>query len=113
MYVFATITNKQEYSNPITQVDLPTLLEDRYLSIDIGRYGRLIDIRINGFQSVSAPDGIVKDGVIHVINNIIIPPKRLGGGELKVYDGEELTVEDLKERLEPFIRREPSLSIDL
>ena len=87
----------------LLKVDLPTLLGDRYLSIDVGRYGRLIDIRINGFQSVNVPDGIAKDGVIHVVNNVIVPPKKLGSGELQMYDGEELTVEDLKERLDPFV----------
>ena len=82
------------------------MLSDRSLSIDIARFGRLIDIRINGFQSVRAPDGIAKDGVIHVVGFVIVPPKRLGGGELQAYDGEELTVEDLKERLEPFVEKD-------
>ena len=49
------------------------------------------------------PDGITKDGVLHVVSNVIIPPKKLGSGELSMYKGEELTIEDLKERLEPFV----------
>ena len=49
------------------------------------------------------PDGITKDGVLHVVSNVIIPPKKLGSGELSMYKGDELTVEDLKERLEPFV----------
>jgi hypothetical protein len=91
------------------QVDLPTLLKDRYLSIDVGRFGRLIDIRINGFQSVSIADGIANDGVIHVVNSVIIPPKRLGG-ELQHWQGEDLTIEDLTERLEPFVK---SVEVDV
>ena len=93
------------------QVDLPTLLKDRYLSIDIGRYGRLIDVRINSFVSVAQPDGISKDGVLHVLNSVLIPPKQLGG-ELQMWNGEDLTVEDLKERLDPLVEGQDSESSD-
>ena len=100
------------------------MLEDRSLSIDIGRYGRLIDIRINGFQSVAVPDGNTKDGVLHVVSNVIVPPKKLSSGELEMYKGEEVTVEDLKERLEPLVEADdetetndetewPDMSMDL
>ena len=84
------------------QVDLPTLLKDRSLSIDVARYGRLINIKINGFTSVSVEDGISADGVIHVVPNVLIPPKQIGG-VLTQWEGEELDVEDLKQRLEPFV----------
>ncbi len=65
-------------------VDLPTLLEDKSLSIDITRWGRIITIKINAFNSVAVPDGIAKDGVIHVLSNILIPPKTPGEAEWKV-----------------------------
>lgn len=84
------------------QVDLPTLLEDKSLSIDIGRYGRLISIRINGFADVNIEDGIAADGVIQVISNVLIPPKSVGGVQQQ-WQGEELSEEDLKERLVPFV----------
>ena len=45
-------------------------------------------------------DGIVYDGVVHVVSNVLIPPKSVSG-EMVQYTGEELTVEDLKARLEP------------
>jgi hypothetical protein len=88
----------------INQVDLPTLLEDRYLSIDVARYGRLIEIKINAFTRVAIADGVAKDGVIHVLSSVLIPPKKIGG-VLVQYNGEELTEEDLIERLEPFVER--------
>jgi len=85
-------------------VDLPTLLEGRHLSIDVApRWGRFIDIRINGFQSVAVQDGIAKDGVVHVVSNVIIPPKKVGDALQQWTGEEELTVEDLKERLAPFV----------
>merc|ERR1712072_1403166 len=76
-------------------VDLPTLLEDKSLSIDVARYGGLISIKINGFSSVAVQDGIAKDGVIHVVSSVLVPPKTPGG---------ELDVEELKERLESFVQ---------
>lgn len=85
-------------------VDLPTLLEDRSLSIDIARYGGLIDIKINGYNRVAVQDVVAEDGVIHVMTNVIIPPKKLGGEEA-YWQGGEISVEDLKERLEPFVAK--------
>lgn len=87
-------------------VDLPTLLKDRQLSVDIARYGGFISIKINGFSSVSVQDGIAEDGVLHVVSSVLIPPKHVGGADVEQYAGEELTVEDLKERLEPFVVKE-------
>ena len=68
----------------------------------MGRYGRIISIKINGFSTVTIEDGIAKDGVIHVISNVLIPPKNVGGAQSQ-WHGEELTEEDLMERLEPFV----------
>ena len=88
----------------LDQVDLPTLLEDRSLSIDIARYGRLIDIKINGFSRVAIQDGVAKDGVIHVISSVLIPPKQIGA-VMQQWEGEELNEVDLMERLEPFVEK--------
>lgn len=78
------------------------MLEDRSLSIDVGRYGRIISIKINAFATVVIEDGIAADGVIQVVNNVLIPPKKLGETQ-QLWQGEELSEEDLKERLEPFV----------
>jgi uncharacterized surface protein with fasciclin (FAS1) repeats len=84
-------------------VDLPTLLDDKSLSIDIARWGGFITIKINGFSSVAVQDGIAKNGVIHVVSSVLIPPKTPGG---PAYMGEEMDVEDLKERLIPYVQQE-------
>ena len=83
-------------------VDLPTILEGKSLSIDIGRFGRLISIKINGFAEVTIEDGIAKDGVIQVVSSVLIPPKNVGG-VMQQWQGEELSEEELKDRLEPFV----------
>ncbi|KAI0153748.1 FAS1 domain-containing protein [Pestalotiopsis sp. NC0098] len=92
-------------------VDLPTLLDDKSLSIDIARWGGLIDIRINGFTHVSIQDGIAKDGVIQVVSSVLIPPHGDHGesGSSSYVDGEEIAVEELMARLEPFVENEASV----
>lgn len=87
------------------QIDLPTLLEDKFLSIDVGRYGRFISIKINGFSTVTISDGIAADGVIHVVSNVLIPPKPVDRG-LQQWEGEEMSLEEFKERLEPLVVNE-------
>ena len=81
------------------------MLEDRSLSIDVARWGPFVEMRINGFSSVAVKNGIAKDGVIHVVSNVLIPPKNLGD-QLQEWKGEELTEEDLKERLEPLLQHD-------
>jgi len=85
-------------------IDLPTLLENRGLSVDIVRFAGFINIKINGFSAVGVQDAIAEDGVIHVVRNVLIPPKKIGG-EQQQWNGEELSVEEFKERLEPFIAK--------
>lgn len=81
-------------------VDLPTLLEDKSLSIDVARWAGFITIKINGFDSVSVQDGIAKDGVIHAVSSLLIPPKTTGKHE--VFD-EEMTVEEFKARFDEYM----------
>lgn len=81
-------------------IDLPTGLEGKSLSIDVARYGRLITIKINGFTKVAVTDGIASDGVIHVVPNVLIPPKTPGAADIATDD---MTVEELKARLEPLV----------
>ncbi|KAL1952776.1 hypothetical protein VTO42DRAFT_4267 [Malbranchea cinnamomea] len=57
-------------------VDLPTLLEDHHLSIDIAHYHRFYAIKINGFTTVAAADVCTKDGVIQILHDVLIPPRK-------------------------------------
>jgi len=91
-------------------IDLPTLLGEKSLSIDIARYGGLITIKINGFTNVAVQDGLAKDGVIHVVNSVLIPPKTNGGA---AYMGEDLTLSDLMERLEPHLNEDEDVIEEL
>ena len=46
---------------------------------------------------VTVEDGITYDGVIHIVSNVLIPPKSVGG-MMQEWNGEEVEVEDLVER---------------
>ncbi|TIA86247.1 Fasciclin-domain-containing protein [Aureobasidium pullulans] len=90
-------------------VDLPTALEDHSLSIDVGRYGGLIDIKVNAFSRVSVQDGIAADGVIQVVSDVLVPPKKLNGAKLRTSNWfgseKELSLEEFKARFEPHVER--------
>ena len=94
----------------IYHIELPTGLEDKHLSVDIARYGRLITIKINGFTRVAVSDGIAADGVVHVIPNVLIPPKEPGATPLIADDS--WTVEELKAALSPYISEVETESFD-
>lgn len=81
-------------------VDLPTLLDEKSLGIDIVRHWGFLHIKINGFTTVSIPDGLAKDGVIHVPKSVLIPPKTPGGHHAAE---EELSVDEFKDRLDAYI----------
>lgn len=91
-------------------VDLPTGLEGKSLSIDIARYGRLITIKINGFTRVAVSDGIAADGVIHVVPNVLIPPKTPGA--LGVAE-DNMDLGEFKARLAPFVEADDEDNFEL
>lgn len=80
-------------------VDLPTLLEDKSLSIDVARWGGFVTMKINGFTRVSVPDVPAKDGVLQVVSSVLVPPHKHNGH----HDGEAIEVEDLVARLDPYL----------
>lgn len=103
-----------------THLQLPTLLKDETVSVDILRYERYLSFRVNGYSEIIISDGIAKDGVVQVPNHVLIPPCP---GQGKHHDedgfaalaaagesvrnaqveGEEVDLEDLKTLLEPYL----------
>jgi uncharacterized surface protein with fasciclin (FAS1) repeats len=86
-----------------THLDLPTLLGDRTIAVDVTHLGPYVSFRVNGGQRVAFADILAKDGVIHALDHVLIPPRRL-----QETDGEEgeLTIGELMERLEPWVEEE-------
>lgn len=87
---------------PYFHFDLPSVL-GKPIAVDVARYGPFIEIKINGFSRVTVHDGVASDGVIQVVSDVLIPPKNSAAGEDAFWTGEELSVDELKERLAPFL----------
>lgn len=64
---------------------------------------------MNGFARVTVQDGIAEDGVIQVVSDVLIPPKKLGGLKSKLpklnfwNSEEEMSVEEFMDRLQPIV----------
>ncbi|KAI3327012.1 FAS1 domain-containing protein [Xylariaceae sp. AK1471] len=87
-------------------VDLPTLLGDKSLSIDIARWHSFINIRINGYTNVAIEDAIARNGVVQILNSVLIPPhEQKHEGAWTEEDG-EIPVEELIERLKPYVEED-------
>lgn len=90
-----------------THLDLPTLLEGHEIAVDLTHLGPYVSFRLNGWRRVGFADVLSKDGVIHVLDRVLIPPRKLEGDA--VFPGEEgdgdgeVEIEELVERLEPWV----------
>lgn len=75
------------------------MLVGKSLGVDIARFGRLINVRINGYTDVAIQDGIARDGVLQIPRHVLIPPR--APGELEVEpeaEAGDMTVEDFMGR---------------
>ncbi|KAL4970529.1 fasciclin domain-containing protein [Aspergillus stella-maris] len=93
-------------------LDLPTLLGGEHkIAVDVAHYGPYVSFKVNGGQRVGFADVVGKDGVIHVLDRVLIPPRRLGGFVVEE-DNEEMELEELVERLEPFVEENGDFGIE-
>ncbi|KAL4787428.1 FAS1 domain-containing protein [Aspergillus varians] len=92
--------------NGFTHLDLPTLLGDRKIAVDVAHLGPYVSFKLNGWQRVGFADVLGKDGVVHVLDRVLVPPRRLEGGSVVLGEGGEVVLEDLVERLRPWIEEE-------
>ncbi|KAK0749393.1 FAS1 domain-containing protein [Schizothecium vesticola] len=84
-------------------VDVPSLLEERPLAVDVRKWKGLVGIVVNGRHRVVVRDGVAKDGVVQVLGSVLIPPHK--GGDDGVVEG-EIEVEELVERLKGWMGEE-------
>ncbi|KAF2964249.1 hypothetical protein GQX73_g9323 [Xylaria multiplex] len=85
-------------------LDLPTLLGDKSLSIDIARFLGFINIRVNGHAKVAIEDGIAFDGVVQTVSSVLFPPRKVKP-DAEWSDG-EISVEELIEILGPYVEED-------
>ncbi|KAI1658778.1 FAS1 domain-containing protein [Daldinia decipiens] len=86
-------------------LDLPTLLDDAHLAVDITRWFGFINIKVNGHVDVAIQDGLAQNGVLQVVDHVLIPPHKHKGAWNGEVEG-EINVEELVERLEPFVKKD-------
>ncbi|KOS21964.1 Stabilin-2 [Escovopsis weberi] len=88
--------------------ELDTLLGDARLSVDIAHVFGFAIVKVNGFTKVTLPNVPGKNGVIHVVNRVPLPPCKKRHGKSTDESSEddlfgEIEVEDLMDRLEPYL----------
>jgi len=64
-------------SNRHYHIDVQTLLKDRTMSIDVYRFSRFLDVKVNGASIVGDTDYVGQNGVTHFVRSVILPPKKL------------------------------------
>lgn len=79
-------------------IELPTLLENRSVGVDIHSWKGWVTMIVNGYVKVGFQDGIAKNGVIQVVEDVPIPPCKDPD-----HSAEDVTVDMLKERLRDFV----------
>lgn len=89
----------EDVGNGHWHVDLPTLLGDKGIAVDVARWGAFVRMRVNGYVPVVLQDGIAKNGVVQVVGRVPIPPHKH-----HKHDSEgEIEVEELMERLDGYL----------
>jgi uncharacterized surface protein with fasciclin (FAS1) repeats len=98
-----------ETAQPSKHFDLGTLLDNAHLGVDIGKNWGFLTVRVNGFVNVAVQDGLAKNGVIHVVDKVLIPPHKHHDGkesESDENDNEDISVDELKARLADWVDEE-------
>lgn len=85
-------------------VDLPTLLNDLTVAVDIFSLHSFNWIKVNRQTTVTISDVVAKNGVVHILHHVLIP--RHHHFHDHETETEEMTVEDLIEALSPYIGEE-------
>lgn len=83
--------------------EVKTLLKGASVGVDIGKWGIFSRMKVNGFAGVPVDDVPAKNAVIHVVDRVLIPPHRHGHAEEQVQEDEEMSVDELKERLADYL----------
>lgn len=83
-------------------LDVPTLLDEKNIAIDISRFAGFIRVKLNGYIPITVQDAIAKNGVIHLPGRVLIPPHKHHKTNSEE-TGEDISVEELMERLDGYV----------
>ncbi|KAK4229913.1 Fasciclin domain-containing protein [Podospora fimiseda] len=95
-------------------VDLPSLLDDKAIAVDVKSWKGFVTITLNGFNKVAFKDGLASDGSVHIINKVLIPPhKHSRGVPTKEEEWVDVSEEVVIKRLQPYLEEEKEEMRDL
>ncbi|MCJ1383213.1 hypothetical protein MMC17_006326 [Xylographa soralifera] len=80
---------------------LSTMLCGQDVSVDVSRYGGLITMRVNDSATVTTQDHMARNGVIHEIDNVLIPPRIPSVANMKSF--EEFEITDFKAKMAKYL----------
>ncbi|KAJ5096803.1 hypothetical protein N7456_007524 [Penicillium angulare] len=91
---------------PVVRVDAQTLLDGQGMNLHLRRREMVSKMRVNGFWEPRVVDVLAGDGVIHVLDRVLFPPKVAGkvtvkGREMVDEVGVMGTLRDLLEECRP------------
>ncbi|KAK4168665.1 Fasciclin domain-containing protein [Cladorrhinum sp. PSN259] len=95
-------------------VDLPSLLDDKAIAVDVKRWKGFVSITLNGFTRVVFQDGLASDGTVQVVDKVLIPPhKHHSGPPAQEEDWVDVSEEEVIGRLQPYLEEEKKEMHDL
>ena len=105
--------NIEDENADYRHVDLPSLLDEKPISVDIRHFKGFTSMVVNGFTRVSVKDGVAYDGVIQVVDKVLIPPHKHQdgdheGGSLDEDYAVPIDIDALRVRLEPYLDADDS-----
>ncbi|KAL5598936.1 hypothetical protein BROUX41_003745 [Berkeleyomyces rouxiae] len=89
------------------KISFPTVLEKSQLDVEVSRLLGHVTIRLNDKIDVQTMDGIARDGVLHSIDDVMLPCHK--DNDHKHKDDKllkDLSLDDLKKYLEPFVKHD-------
>lgn len=89
-------------------VDLPSLLDDKAIAVDVKRWKGFVSITLNGFTRVVFKDGLASDGTVQVVDKVLIPPHKHHAGPpaKEEEDWNNISEEEVVARLQPYLKDE-------
>jgi uncharacterized surface protein with fasciclin (FAS1) repeats len=112
-FLLALMTKNANLPQLSTYIELPTMLGNRTIAVDIKQRGSFSKLKVNGYQHiVMATNGVARDGSIIVLDNVLIPSKKKKGARHTSRRLRYFLDDDMCDTLEEFKARFAGLVMD-
>ncbi|KAL2888249.1 Transforming growth factor-beta-induced protein ig-h3 [Ceratocystis lukuohia] len=90
------------------KINFPTVLEKSQLDVEVSRLLGHVKIRLNDKVDVQTMDGIARDGVLHSIDEVLLPCHKNGKNHKHMDDKllKDLELDELKKYLKEFVEHD-------